>query len=257
MINSFEDFKESGRKLSEVFRKTLITVRPGKKLVEIEEQASRLIDESGAVASFKHVLGYRWATCINLNQGVVHGIPDRKRIKPGDLVSLDIGLEYRRWHSDMAYTFQIQSSKLKTQSSKTKDFLKVGEEALKKAIKQVKPGNRVGHISKAIQETIEAGGYTPVRELTGHGIGRKLHQAPWIPCFLDSPVGRTPLLEKGMGLAIEVIYTEGGFELEKAADGWTINTADGKMSALFEKTILVVKSGAKIITPYNWGELID
>ncbi|MBU2592070.1 MAG: type I methionyl aminopeptidase [Patescibacteria group bacterium] len=257
MIDSVEDFKTCGRKLSSVFEKTLPIIKPGISLISIEKEICRLIEKSKGEAAFKTVPNYFWASCINLNEGVVHGIPDKTVVKPGDLVSLDVGLKYKDWYTDMAYTLQVRSSKSKIQNWKWGKFLKAGEEALQKAIVAARLGNRVGDISRAIQKTIEDSGYQPVRELTGHGIGRELHQFPWIPCFLDSPIGKTPILKEGMSLAIEVIYTEGSPWLKKTTDGWTIRTADGKMSALFEKTILVAKDGAKVITPYSWGELID
>lgn len=245
-------FIESGKRLAQVFDQVLEEIKPGKKLSAIDSLVERLILQAGGKPSFKSVPNYSWASCVNLNQGVVHGIPDQKMIKKGDLVSLDVGFQYQGWHSDMAFTL-VAGGKANQKKDK---FLKTGEKALRKAIDAVKPGNRVGHISKAIQETIEGEGYHCSYQLTGHGIGKKLHQLPWIPCLLNWPVEKTPFLESGMGLAIEVIYMAGRPEVETEADGWTIRTSDGKMSALFEKTVLVTQKGVKIITPYNWGELI-
>ncbi len=240
-------FIQAGQKLGRAFAKTLEEIRPGVRLSEVENLANQYIRAEGGKPGFKMVDKYDWATCININQGVVHGVPDDKEVKSGDIVSLDMGLYYRGWHSDMAYTKEITNSKSEIRNA---DFLRVGEEALEKAIDQVKPGNRVGHISQAIEETIGKAGYRVIPRLTGHGVGRELHQDPMIPGVLTGKVERTSKLRLGMGLAIEVIYTKGKPGIKTAGDGWTIVTKDGKISSLFEKTVLVTKSGAKIITPY-------
>ena len=248
MMISIKDFFIAGEKLARIFAYCLKEIEPGKKLIEIERLASQLIKQEGAEASFKTVPGYHWAICINLNAGVVHGIPDRKVIRKGDLISLDMGLFYRGWHADMAYTIRVSDKK----DEKIEEFLTTGKRALAEAIKAAKAGCRVGHISAAIQQVVEGRGYHCIRELTGHGIGQKLHQDPWIPCFLTNSIDQTPELKEGMGLAIEVIYTFGSPQLKKLADGWTIETQDGKISALFEKTVLVTRKGTQIITPFLW-----
>lgn len=246
-----KNFFEAGQKLACVFAKTLNEVKPGVKLADIEKKAVSFIHQEGGKPGFKMVENYNWATCINLNQGVVHGIPDEKKISHGDVVSLDIGLYYNGWHADMAYTKLVKNGGLKVKSeNKNKEFLEAGENALEEAIKQVKPGNRVGHISRKIEKIIKRQGYDIFHRLTGHGIGKELHQAPYIPGELNQPIKKTPLLKPGMGLAIEVIYTYGKGELKTARDGWTLVTRDGKISALFEKTVLVTNNSAKIITPY-------
>lgn len=250
-------FKKAGNKLAAIFAKTIKHIDVGIPLEEIDRFADDLIKKTGGQANFKKVADYSWATCINLNDGIVHGVPDKKKVKKGDLVSLDMGLVIDDWNVDMAYTVQAGKIADLKRQKQVERFLSIGETALNQAIKAAKFGNRVGDISSKIEKTIESVGYQCSRELTGHGIGRSLHQFPWIPCVLTSPVERTPILKEGMGLAIEVIYTEGSPRLKKADDGWTITTQDGRISALFEKTILVTKSNAKVITPYTWGELID
>jgi len=269
MTDSKQNFFKAGKKLSRILGQVLAEVKPGKKLIELENLTQRLIAEAGGVPNFAMEPNYHWATCINLNEGIVHGIPDEKVIKENDVVSLDMGLRYHGWHSDMAYTLQVKSQNstrlpapkaagsggqdIKSQKNlETGRFLETGKRALAEAIKTVKAGNRVGHISAAIERVIEGAGYHCARELTGHGIGRKLHQEPWIPGLLTRPVEKTPLLKKGMGLAIEVIYTMGKPRLEKSADGWTIKTVDGRISALFEKTVLVTEGGVRIVTPFGW-----
>jgi methionyl aminopeptidase len=233
--------KDNGRKLKQVMDEVLSEVKPGVTLQEIEEVAVEKIEALGGEASFKKVPNYYWATCINLNEGVVHGIPDNTPIKKGDLVSVDAGFYSRGFHTDMARTIEVGTKK-KSQ------FLKTGWTALEAAIKQVKPGNRVGAISRAIEETIKKAGYQPVKNLTGHGVGRQLHQEPNIPCFVREPVERTPLLKKGMVLAIEVIYAQGEPILLVADDGWTIRTRDGKIAGLFEETVAVGANGPLVLT---------
>ena len=158
-----------------------------------------------------------------------------------------MGMLYKGFHTDMARTLcvRMQNSKCKPQNEK---FLKVGEKALKMAIKAIRPGNRVGHISAVIEKVIRKAGFSPVEDLTGHGVGKKLHEEPQIPCFSARPIAQTPVLQPGMTLAIEVIYTLGKPDLILADDGWTVETADGKPAGLFENTILVTKKEPVILT---------
>jgi len=239
--------KEGGQKLAFVFAEVVKKIKPGVSLRQLDSLAEELIIKQGGFPSFKTVKGYHWATCININEGVVHGIPNDYQIKEGDLVSLDMGMLYKGFHADMARTLciRMQNSKCKSQNEK---FLKVGEKALKMAIKAARPGNRVGHISAAIEKVIRKAGFSPVEDLTGHGVGKKLHEEPQIPCFLARPITQTPVLQPGMTLAIEVIYTLGKPDLILADDGWTIETADGKLASLFENTVLATKKEPVILT---------
>jgi len=192
-LKSPEEIKimqEGGRKLSAVLRQLVEMAKPGVTLADVEKRAQDLIKKTGGVPGFARVAGYKWATCINVNDGIVHGIPDETEIKEGDVVSVDIGLFYKGLNTDTCRTVYAQSlsQKPKAKSQKHEDinlFLKTGKQALEEAIKQAKVGNRVGHISRAIQKRIEGAGYSSVRNLTGHGVGKKLHEPPQIPCFLD------------------------------------------------------------------------
>ena len=237
--------EDNGQKLRKVMETTLSEVKPGVTLTELDQVAEEKIGELGGKPSFKMVPRYYWATCINLNEGVVHGIPDDTPIKKGDYLSMDIGFYSQGFHTDMAKTIKVGSEKGKGRSDK---FLEAGKKALEEAIKQVKPDNRVGHLSQAIEETIKKAGYMPVKRLTGHGVGRQLHQKPNIPCFLKGKIKETSLLKKGMVLAIEVIYTQGKPDLFVAGDGWTIRTQDGKIAGLFEETVAVGAGGPLILT---------
>jgi len=242
-----ELMKEGGQKLAFVFAEVVKKIKPGVSLRQLDSLAEELIIKQGGFPSFKTVRGYHWATCININEGVVHGIPNDYQIKEGDLVSLDMGMLYKGFHTDMAWTLcvRMQNSKCKSQNEK---FLKVGERVLKMAIKAARPGNQVGHISAVIEKVIRKAGFSPVEDLTGHGVGKKLHEEPQIPCFLARPIAQTPVLQPGMTLAIEVIYTLGKPDLILANDGWTIETADGKPAGLFENTVLVTKRKPVILT---------
>lgn len=239
--------KEGGQKLALVFAEVVKRIKPGVALKKLDDLAGELIIKQGGFPSFKTVKGYHWTTCININEGVVHGIPNDYQIKEGDLVSLDMGMLYKGFHTDMARTLcvRMQNSKCKSQDEK---FLEAGREALKAAIKAAKAGNRVGHISAAIEKVIRKAGFSPVEDLTGHGVGKKLHEDPQIPCFLAQPINKTPVLQPGMTLAIEVIYTWGKPDLVLAEDGWTIKTADGKPAGLFENTVLITKKEPVILT---------
>ena len=238
-----------GVKLAQVLAELIKSVRAGQTLMEIENQAWQLIEKQGGKPGFAMVPGYKWATCLNLNEGIVHGIPNDTVIKPQDLLTIDIGMFYQGFHTDMSYTFQVETQKDK----KVKHFLDTGKKALQAAIKQVKPGNRIGHISQAMQTIVEAQGYSCMTELTGHGIGRQLHEYPFIPCILQTDIDQTPIIKPGMTLAIEVLYAQGKADMiTDPQDGWTIRTQDGKMAAVFEKTIAVIGDGCLILTPHDF-----
>ena len=245
-----ETMAVGGEILSSVMRKVINQVKPGMKTSEIDRIAESEILTRKAKPSFKMVPGYKWATCLTLNDEVVHGIPGDKKIKKGDILGIDMGVYYGGFHTDMSRTIQVDS-KLQIADCRNKVFLETGELALKKAIDEAKPGNRVGHISQAIQSTIESSGYSVVRELTGHGIGHKLHEDPMIPGFLDQEMEKTPLLKAGMVIAIEVIYNQGSPRVALCSDGWTIKTKDDKISALFEGTVAVTGSGPFVLTKYK------
>src|SRR3989344_7280772 len=243
--------REGGKKLGVILQKLLDYSKSGISLLEIEKLADRLINESGGTASFQTVEEYKWATCLCVNDVVVHGIPTEYILKDGDVLTIDVGLLYKGLHTDTAWTKIIQNSNFKIQNveEKTK-FLKIGEEALWNAIEQAKAGNRTGHISRAIQDVVErAGGYKIVRTLVGHGVGKTLHEAPQVPGVLKDPLDSTPLLEIGMTIAIEVIYGENtGAVVYVNDDGWSIGTKDGSLSSVFEHTIEITPDGPVVLT---------
>lgn len=232
-----EIMAEGGRRLADIRTKLAEAAKPGVTTMDLENLANRLIKEMGGEAAFKKVPGYHWAICASVNDEVVHGIPGKYRIKKGDIVGIDVGLIYKGWYTDAAVT--IGNNK----------FLETGKKALKKAIEQARPGKRIADISKAMEKVIVEAGYSPVRALTGHGVGKELHEEPAIPCFTLGAGDYSPKIEVGMTLAVEVMYNEGSAEVGyKNGDGWTIATADGKISGLFEETVAVTAGGPRILT---------
>lgn len=245
-----ELMREGGKKLHDIREELLRHIKIGKTPLEIDQLAKKMIAKSGGTPSFMTVNDYQYATCIAVNDVVVHGIPTKEPFVPGDVVGLDVGLLYKGFHTDTSWSIQLVGERVGEPTSKeVAKFLKTGEEALRKAIQQAKPGNRIGHISKAIQDEVEASGYSVVRSLVGHGVGRELHESPQIPGLLTKSLTRTPELKVGMVIAIEVIYNMGSPEIGyKNDDGWTLSTIDGQLSGLFEQTMAILPKGPIILT---------
>lgn len=238
-----EVMRQGGRKLAKIRELLLKNIKEGVCAWEIEELATRLIKKEGAEASFKTVPNYGWATCINVNEGLVHGIPKKDVVfKKGDVVSVDLGIYYKGFHTDTSFTKAVNPD------IKTANFLQAGKVAIKKAINKARPGKYVYDISEAIEASIKRAGFSPIKALVGHGIGRSLHEEPKIPCFVLGKKEESPRLSAGLVLAIEVMYSMGKPDVVLNKDGWTISTADGKMSALFEDTVAVTNKGPFVLT---------
>jgi methionyl aminopeptidase len=238
-----EIMAEGGKLLGKIRNAVVVAVKPGIRTMDLEVLACEEIQKAGGKASFKMVSGYHHATCININEVGVHGIPAERIIVEGDKVGIDVGMFYKGFHTDTATTVVCG------RNPEVQKFLEVGKLALKKAIEQAKPGKQIADISRAMQEVIESSGYSAVRALTGHGVGRQLHEQPAIPCFDVGDGRHSPTITPGMVLAIEVMYNEGGMDVEyKNDDGWTIVTADGKISGLFEQTVAVTSQGTFVLT---------
>ena len=216
-------------------------VRSGITTLELDQIAENKIKQLGGESSFKKVEGYRHSICVSPNDRVVHGIPGNQVLKEGDVLGIDLGAFYDGFHSDMAETVIVGEDKRSARA-----FLDIGKKALEEALAQVKTGNRIGDISSTIQERIEGAGYSIVRELVGHGVGRDLHEDPLIPG--RGKRGSGEKIVAGMVLAVEVIYNEGGHQVQLLEDGWTISTVDGSLSGLFERTIAVTKKGSVVLT---------
>lgn len=243
--NSYELklIRESGRIASLALKKAVESIKVGATELEIDDIVGKEVIRLGGDLSYKTVPGYKHATCITVNEQVVHGIPTNKKFAEGDVVSVDLAVMYKGWHTDCAWTVLVGKDPEKEK------FLKTGEEALWLGIRQALDDNRVGDISSAIQKKVEGNGYSVVRSLVGHGVGRSLHEDPEIPGFGEKGIG--PLLKSGMSLAIEVIYTAGSPDVVLEEDGWTFSSVDGSLGGLFEMTVIVGKKEAEVLTDWR------
>lgn len=238
-----EAMKHGGAILKEVLNKAIYRVQPGITTKQIDNFIDAYITSKGAEPGFKRVKGYAWASCICVNDQIVHTPPSDRVIKDGDVVTVDTGVFYDGLHTDAAFTVQAGQHTQRVQR-----FLEVGQEALNKALKVAIKGKRVGDISREFQTTIENSGYSIVKGLTGHGVGKELHESPFIPCFLDQSIDKTPLLASGMTLALEVMYCMGSGQMVHEADNWSIKTADNSLAASFEHTVAITENGSLILT---------
>lgn len=242
-----EIMAEGGKILSDVMWQLIDKVKPDVSELELDSLAERLILEKGGEPGFKKVDDYKHSICISTNDVVVHGVPSGYRFKHGDVVGIDCGVYYKGFHTDMSETGRVIESPL---NDNVDEFLLTGEKALEKAIEQAKIDNNIGHISKKIQDIVEQKGYSVVRSLIGHGVGRQLHEDPEVPGYLVGKIENTPKLIEGMVIAIEVIYNMGKPELIYANnDGWTLKTEDGSLSGLFERTVAITNEGFRVLTP--------
>jgi len=226
----------AGEIINKIFKEIEKIDLRGMKTIELNDMIHNLIIEHNGYPAFLDYRGFPKSSCISLNDEVVHGIPDSRVIKDGDLVKVDIGVVYGGYIADAARTF-ISG----TVSEDVLKFVRLSKEALKKGIEKAKPGNHISDISQAIQDFVEGNGYSVVRELTGHGVGKALHEEPMIPNFVSS--GQDPEIVPGMALAIEPMTNMGRFEVKTLNNGWTISTRDGSLSSHFEDTIIILKKG--------------
>lgn len=233
---------EGGAHLGAIKRELLAAVKVGVTPLEIDALADRLIASYGDYPSFKTVRGYHHATCININDAVVHGIPTAVPFKPGDLVTIDVGLVHKGWHLDTSITTQVPPT-----SDKIDKFLEVGRSAVESAIKQALPGNSIYQVSEAMQKIVEGAGYSVIRDLTGHGVGKHLHEEPSIPCYADSRTKNT-IIKPGQALAVEIMYSMGDYHLKTGPDGWTLYTVDGSLTGMFEESVFITDTSPQILT---------
>lgn len=229
------------RTLAEVGRR----IAPGVTTKQLDTLAEEFIRSHGAVPAFLGYMGYPASLCISVNDRVVHGIPsDKCVLKEGDIVSVDCGTFLKGFVGDSAYTFAVGEV-----SDEARQLMEVTKEALYKGTAQAKAGNRVGDISAAVQEYAESFGYGVVRELEGHGCGRKMHEDPGVPNY--GARGRGPLLKEGMVICIEPMITMGSKSVVFERDGWTVRTRDGKPAAHYEFAVAVRKGGPDVLTDYS------
>ncbi len=234
--------REAGRIAAQALLEVGKAVRPGVTTEELGRVAHEFIAACGAEPTFLHYNGFPASACISVNEEVIHGIPSKKRVlREGDLVSVDLGATFQGYVGDTAYTFAV--GKLSGENQKLCDTTR---EALRKGIAQAVPGARIGDISAAVQAHCEAAGFSLVREYTGHGVGRALHEDPSVPNF--GQAGHGVKLRAGMTIAIEPMVNLGRAAIRMLSDNWTIVTRDGKASAHFEHTVAITNAGPVILT---------
>ena len=234
--------REACQIVSSAMRETLDAVEVGMSTFEVDELIHNAIVRTGAKPAFLGLYGFPATACISINDEIVHGIPKKERlIEDGDLLSIDCGAIVDGMYSDMARTIVVGNTTTDKES-----LLQSTKASLEDGISQVAPGNRVGDISRAIEERLNESGFGVVREYVGHGIGTALHELPQIPNFAE-PYAESMLMI-GMALAIEPMATTGGWQTAVLDDGWTVVTADGSLSAHFEDTVLVTEAGYEVLT---------
>lgn len=236
------------RKSSLLVGKTLaevaLHIKPGITTAKLDEIAEAFLRDHGAVPSFKGYHGYKASLCISVNEEVVHGIPGKREIKEGDVVSVDCGAFMNGYHGDSAFTFPVHVT-----DGELLKLLKVTRRSLELGIEKANAGNRVGDISASIQEYAERHGYGVVRELVGHGIGKTLHEKPEVPNYGKKGAGA--LLKPGMTIAIEPMINMGTKNVKQLSDGWTVITQDKKPAAHFEHTIAITETYADVLSSFS------
>lgn len=247
-IKSTEEIKSmqvGGNILKRVLAETISLVRPGITTAELDKATETRIEKYGGMPGFKRVKGYSYATCICVNEQVVHTEPSDRVLKNGDVVTIDAGVYYNGLHTDSADTVIVG----KPRDDKLIKFLQTGKHAVEEAIKEAKVDNHIGHISAKLEEIITKNGYFIIKELTGHGVGRELHEDPLIPAYLDRDIAKTPKISEGMTLAIEVIYSMGTSHIvSEKGEKWSLKTKDDSIGACFEDTIAITKESTLILT---------
>ncbi len=235
------EIREAGKIAAETLEKLKIYAKAGIATKELDRIACDEILSQNGIPAFKNYKGYPGNICTSINEGVVHGVPSERRLKEGDILSIDVGVKFKNFYADAALTLGIGRI-----SERAKRLMQITEESLYRGIENARPGKRLSDISAGIQSFVESNGFSVVRVFVGHGIGEKIHEEPEIPNF--GPADKGPRLESGMILAIEPMVNEGTYEVEILEDGWTAVTKDRKLSAHFEHTIAVRKGEPEILT---------
>ncbi len=238
-----EKMRKAGRVVARALRVMSEAIIPGKTTpAELDALAKRIIEEAGGHPSFLNYRGFPASSCISVNDTVVHGIPDATALLEGDIIGLDLGVQLDGWHADGAWTYPVG-----TISKEAQRLLNVTRESLFQGISKARVGNRIGDVSAAVQKYVESNGYSVVRDLVGHGIGRNLHEEPAaVPNF--GRAGKGEVLREGITMCIEPMVNAGTFKVVTLADKWTLKTADGSLSAHFEHTIAITREGPEILT---------
>ena len=239
--HEIELMARAGHLLAEVLEELRQAIKPGLQTIELDRLAEKRIRAGGARPGFLGYHGFPNSICVSVNDEAVHGIPGKRRLHPGDIVSLDLGLVLEGFWADVGCTVPV--GKVSPQAER---LIKVTEEALYVGIEQAQPGGRLGDISAAVQRHAEQAGFSVIKQFVGHGIGRQMHEDPQVPNF--GVPGTGPELRPGMTLAIEPMVNAGSEDVYIKPDGWTVCTVDGSLSAYFEHTVAVTKNGPLILT---------
>lgn len=236
-----EIMREAGRIVALTHQELKQHITPGITTKELDQIAEKTIQKYGATPSFKGYNGFPGSICASVNEELVHGIPGKRKLKEGDIISIDIGAKYNGYHGDSAWTYPVGNI-----SESVQKLLDVTEKSLYLGLEQVKPGERLSNISHAVQTHAEENGFSIVREYVGHGIGQDLHEDPQIPHY--GPPNRGPRLKPGMVICVEPMVNQGRRYVKTLSDDWTVVTVDGKSCAHFEHTIALTEAGYEILT---------
>lgn len=244
--------REGGKITAMVMSFLLQEIKPGRTSLELDTLAERKIGELGGIPSFKNyrpdgMRMYPNSLCICVNDGLVHGLPNKTPFKGGDIVSVDLGVLYKGFHTDMSRSVVVEGDRATTDPiiESKKRFISVGKQAFTAATSEFRRENRVGDISRVIQKKVESAGYSVSRDLTGHGVGRDLHEEPTVYCYFETQGEK---IKEGLVLAIEVIYTQKSPEILLDKDGWTFRTKDGGWGGLYEDTVALTNTGPIVLT---------
>ena len=240
-LHEIQKMRAAGRIVAEVFEVLKPLIVPGITTKELDKMAADHIKKSGATCSFYNYSGYPGHVCISVNDEVIHGIPGKRKLVDGDIVSVDVGACIDGYQGDAARTFAVGNI-----SSEAKKLIEVTEASFWRGIEFARPGNRIGDISANVQKIVEENGFSVVRDFVGHGIGSALHEEPEVPNY--GTEGRGPRLISGMTIAVEPMVNIGTYQVNTLSDDWTVVTADRKLSAHYENTILITADGAEILT---------
>ena len=242
--DEIEKARASNRIVAEVLSRLREKIRPGVKTKDLDKFAEEIAEKRGAKPAFKGYRGYPHSLCISINEEVVHGMPSKRVLEEGDIVSLDFGIYYQGFYGDSAITLPVGKV-----TEKALRLMQVTERSLYAGIEQARAGNRLGDVSAAVQNIVEDAGFSVVRDFVGHGIGKNLHEEPQIPNFGKN--GRGIELKSGMILAIEPMVNEGEYKVRILSDGWTVVTKDGSLSAHFEHSVAITDNGPDILSKLN------
>ncbi len=246
---------EGGKILAGIMKELKKNAKPGITTKTLDRLAESLILKSGGRCSFKGYEGFPACLCTSINEEIVHAVPSGRKITAGDIISLDLGILFKGFHTDMAVTLPV--GKIEPEVSR---LIRTAKRSLAEGIKEIKPGRTIGHLGRAVQAYAESQGFSVIRELCGHGIGREIHEDPQILNYFSKAAKDRegtfdceesgPEIKEGMVLCLEPMIAVGGWRIEESGDGHGFKTADGSLSCHFEQTIAVTKNGAKVLTPW-------